>query len=127
MSYVPVYCDVCARSSLAQAKNGQQPLMCAFCEGPTRPIPGPAYADGDWLAFADIDNAVFEADLDAVKAASLAAELQSLLDRGEPPSVVVSRMTQSEPGLLKARAALLNQPQRGLRMLMTALTGRQRQ
>jgi hypothetical protein len=127
MSYVPVYCDDCGRGSLVRAKNAQQPLLCAFCEGPTRPIPGPAFADADWLAFADVDNAVFEADLDAFKAASLAAKLQSLIDRGESPSAMVAFVTENEPALMKARPALLNQPQRGLRMLMTALTARSRE
>ena len=127
MSYVPVYCDICARGSLWRAKHGHEPLSCAFCEGQTRPVPGPAYGDGDWLAFAEIDDAVFEAGLDAVQAASLAAELQAGFDRGEPLVRLVARMLELEPALSAARLALSNQPDRGLRMLMTALTARVRE
>jgi hypothetical protein len=127
MTYVPVYCDACARGSLSRAKRGDEPLSCAFCEGQTRPVPGPAYGDGDWLAFADIDDAVFEAGLDATRASSLAAELQVGFDRGESFSTLVLQMLQSEPALATARPALSNQPDRGLRMLMTALTARSRE
>jgi hypothetical protein len=126
MTYVPVYCDSCARGSLAAAKRGQEPLPCAFCEGQTRPVPGAAYGDGDWLAFADIDNAVFEAELDSVRASSLVAKLQAGFDRGEPLTTLVAQMLVTEPGLAAARPALSNRPDRGLRMLMTALTARVR-
>ena len=79
------------------------------------------------MTFADIDNAVFEAGLDAVRASSLAAELQAMVDRGESLATTVRHMIEHEPALIMARPALLDEPQRGVRMLMTALTGRLRE
>jgi hypothetical protein len=126
MTYVPVYCDACARGSLVRARHGLEPLPCTFCEEPTRAVPGPAYGEADWLAFADIDNAVFEADLDAARAAALAEELQMRFDRKESLPAMVAHTLKSEPALAAARPALLNDTARGLRMLMTALIARSR-
>jgi hypothetical protein len=78
------------------------------------------------LAFADIDKAVFEADLDSVRASTLAAQLQAGLDRGETFATLIKQMLENEPALKPARPALSNQPDRGLRILMTALTARVR-
>lgn len=126
MPYVPVYCVPCRRCSLAPATDGAQGLVCAFCEGPTLAVPGPAYGDGDWLAFAEIDRAVFESDLSAVDAASLASDLQAMLDAGAPFAQTMNAALGRFPGLVHARPALANQPARGLRMLVTALTARTR-
>jgi hypothetical protein len=126
MTYVPVFCDACGRGSLSLAKDGVHALFCSFCEGPTRAVPGPAYGDGDWLAFAEIDRAVFEAGLNASEAALQTAELQAMLDRGDPFTQITSRMLERIPALLAARPALMNQPARGVRMLATALTARMR-
>ncbi|HVY29621.1 MAG TPA: hypothetical protein VHB79_23840 [Polyangiaceae bacterium] len=126
MTYVPVFCEACARGSLARAKYGHEPLACAFCEGQTRPVPGPAYGDEDWLAFAEIDDAVFEAHLDPAGAAALAAELQEGLEQGESFLRMVTHVLQRQPALVAARPALITPPDRGLRMLTTALTARVR-
>lgn len=126
MTYVPVFCDACGRGSLSHAKEGMQALFCSFCEGPTRAVPGPAYGDGDWLAFAEIDRAVFEASLSAAEAALLVSELQALIDQGEPFPQITNRMIARVPALVGARPALMNQPARGVRMLATALTARVR-
>ncbi len=126
MTYVPVYCDACARGSLAPAKPDEETLPCSFCEGPTRPIPGPAFGDGDWLTFAEIDAAVFEAELDRARALSLTAELEASLDRGDSFSQMVNQVLEKEPSLRQARRALVSPPDRGFRMLMTVLTGRVR-
>src|SRR5688572_26917800 len=126
MIYVPVYCEKCARGSLAQAKGGEQQLLCSFCEGQTRPVPGPAYSDSDWLAFAEIDNAVFEAELDNLRAAVLADELQTMIDRDAGLSKAVGHVIERVPSLVSVRPALVSQPPRGLRMLVTSLRARLR-
>jgi hypothetical protein len=89
-------------------------------------IPGPVYGDGDWLAFADIDDAVYSADLDGVRASMLADALQDLLDDAQPPTAIVQVMIERLPALAKARPALLNRLPRGLRMLKTLLVARSR-
>lgn len=123
--YLPVYCASCARASLS-SKAPSDPQLCAFCEGPARVVPGPIYGDGDWLAFAEIDNAVFEAELDGAQASALAEELQQLLARESNLPRIVDELVQRMPSLAKCRPALMNGVQRGLRMLATLLTARSR-
>lgn len=127
MSYVPVYCDSCGRGSLSHATAGSHALFCSFCEGPTRAVPGALYGDGDWLAFAEIDRAVYEAGLNVAEALSLGTDLQSQLDRGEAFATVIAHMIERVPALKSAKPALSNQPARGLRMLVTAFTARTRE
>jgi hypothetical protein len=125
-TYLPVYCDACARGSLcgAVAPSDEQQLMCSFCEGPVRVIPGPVYGDGDWLAFAEIDAALYAAGLDGGNAHALAERLQGLMDSPESQTAIVRTMIEQLPELDKARPALLNRLPRGLRMLKTLLVGR---
>lgn len=127
MLYVPVFCVSCARCSLSAAKDGRHALLCAFCEWPARAVPGPAYGDGDWLAFAEIDRAVFDAGLSAVEALSLASELQAMLENGVSFVQTTERLVARVPSLSSARPALVSQPTRGLRMLATTLSARTRE
>ncbi len=126
MAYLPVYCESCAHASLSLAEEGESHLRCSFCEAPARVIPGPVYADGDWLAFAEIDKGVFEGELDGVLASALAEELQQMLNRQEKPDAIVEQMIRRLPSLASARPALVNRLPRGLRMLMTLLIARSR-
>jgi hypothetical protein len=123
--YLPVYCSVCARASLS-SKSEADPQICAFCEGSARVVPGPIYRDGDWLAFADIDSAVFDAELDGAQASGLAEELQQMLAQQSNPQIILDSMIQRVPNLAKCRPALVNGVQRGLRMLTTLLVARSR-
>lgn len=129
MTYLPVYCDVCARGSLcgAGAQGEEQELMCSFCEGHVRVVPGPVYGDGDWLAFAEIDAALYAAELDGGNAAALAERLQGLMDSQESQTAIVRSMIEQLPELEKVRPALLNRLPRGLRMLKTLLVARFRE
>jgi hypothetical protein len=127
MTYLPVYCDSCAHASLATAGVTEADLQCSFCEQTARVIPGPVYGDGDWLAFAEIDAAVFEAQLDGAQATLLAHAMQELLDAREAPAAVVQKMIERLPVLGRCRPALLNGLPRGLRMLMTLLIARTRE
>lgn len=125
-AYLPVYCASCAHASLSSAGAGEHQLRCSFCEASARVIPGPIYEDGDWLAFAEIDRAVFEGDLDGARASVLAEELQQMLDRKDAPLAVVQQMIERLPSLASARPALVNRLPRGPRMLMTLLIARTR-
>jgi hypothetical protein len=89
-------------------------------------VPGPIYGDGDWLAFAEIDSAVFEAGLDGGKAAILIEELQDLLSRQVPLEAVVEQMIARVPPLAKCRPAFANGRTRAVRMLQTLLIARGR-
>ena len=124
-AYLPVYCASCARASLSTA-GASEPQLCSFCEGSARVVPGLIYGDGDWLAFADIDTAVFEAALDGSESAMLAEELEQLVTKREPAEAIVERMIQRVPTLVTCRPALVNGLPRGVRMLMTLLVARGR-
>ncbi|RYZ07573.1 MAG: hypothetical protein EOO73_11380 [Myxococcales bacterium] len=126
MTYLPVYCESCAHASLASAGEPEANLQCSFCEEPARVIPGPVYGDGDWLAFAEIDAAVFEAQLDGPQATLLAHAMQEMLDRQDPAPAIIQQMTARLPVLARCRPALVNRVPRGLRMLMTLLIARTR-
>ena len=128
MTYLPVYCEACSHASLSPpvSAEGEKQVTCSFCEGPARVIPGPVYGDGDWLAFAEIDDAIYSADVDGVQATVLADELQEMVDRNEPPTAIVRLMIAKLPALDKARPALVNRLPRGLRMLKTLLIARSR-
>ncbi len=126
MTYLPVYCESCAHASLATAGGTDATLQCSFCEEPARVIPGPVYGDGDWLAFAEIDAAVFEAHLDGPQATMHAHALQEMFDRQDPPSSVVQQIIERLPVLARCRPALVNRIPRGLRMLMTLFIARSR-
>lgn len=126
MTYLPVYCESCAHASLATSGGQEASLQCSFCEQPARVIPGPVYADADWLAFAEIDAAVFEAQLDGPQATALSHVMQEMLDRQEPSPRVVQLMIERLPVLSRCRPALVNRMPRGLRMLMTLLIARSR-
>jgi hypothetical protein len=126
MAYLPIFCEPCARASLAALEPGIPELRCSFCEEAGRVIPGPIYADGDWLTFADIDKSLFEAELDGLQAKALVEVLRQMLDQGEPPQQIVKSMIDRVPSLVNARGALLERLPRGLNMLMTLLVGRTR-
>lgn len=124
-SYLPVYCAACARASLSTASPSAQ-QVCSFCEGPARVVPGPVFGDGDWLAFSEIDDAVFEAELHRDEVAALTEELQQLLERPDSAQPALQLMIQRIPSLERCRPALVNGPTRGARLLMTLLSARSR-
>lgn len=124
-SYLSVYCAACARASLSTASPSAE-QVCAFCEGPARVVPGPVFGDADWLAFSEIDDAIFEAALDADQVASLTDELEQSLTRPDDSQAVVELMLQRIPSLQRCRPALANGVTRGARLLMTLLSARSR-
>jgi hypothetical protein len=124
-SYLPVYCAACARASLSTSSPSAQ-QVCSFCEGPARVVPGPVFGDGDWLAFSEIDDAVFEAGLHRDEVAALTEELQQLLPRPDSSQSAIQLMIQRIPSLERCRPALVNGPTRGARLLMTLLSARSR-
>lgn len=122
MTYLPVYCEACGHASLASLE-GEGTLLCAFCEAPSRVVPGPLYSDADWLAFAELDSAVFAARLNAERASLLAAEAQELVLRLEGPSAA-QRIIDRLPDLATVKSALVNRWPRGARMLVILLQAR---
>ena len=124
-TYLSVYCAACARASLSTA-SPSAPQVCSFCEGPARVVPGPVFNDGDWLAFSEIDDAIFEAALDGDQVATLTDELQEGLTRPESYKAMIELMIARIPSLQRCRPALVNGVTRGARLLMTLLSARSR-
>lgn len=124
-SYLSVYCAACARASLSTASPSAE-QVCSFCEGPARVVPGPVFGDADWLAFSEIDDAIFDAALDADQVASLTDELERLLTRPDDSQAIVELMMQRIPSLQRCKPALANGVTRGARILMTLLSARSR-
>ena len=89
-------------------------------------MPGPIFGDGDWLAFAEIERSLFDADLSAEVASHLVEELQQAIERHEEPLHIVQEMIKRVPALVKARPALVSSLPRGLRLLMVQLIARTR-
>ncbi len=126
MAYLPIFCEPCARASLASHEPPLHELRCSFCEQVGRVIPGPIYADGDWLTFADIDERLFEAEIDGLQATVLVEVLRGMFDRQERPELIVQQMIERVPSLAQARGALLEHLPRSVSMLMTLLVARTR-
>ena len=126
MAYLPIFCELCARASLAPLRPATHELRCSFCEQVGRVIPGPIYVDGDWLTFADIDLSLFEAELDGRQATALVEVLREMVDQPDLPELIVKRMIERVPTLAQARGALLEHLPRSISMLMTLLVGRTR-
>lgn len=84
------------------------------------------FGDGDWLAFSEIDDAVFEAELHRDEVDALTEELQQLLERPDSAQPALQLMIQRIPSLERCRPALVNGPTRGARLLMTLLSARSR-
>jgi len=89
-------------------------------------VPGPVYGDGDWLAFAEIDAALFDAEIDGRRAQLLLAELQSQRDQGTETPAAVAFLLEKVPQLVTVKGALAVGLSRGLSMLQTLLVARTR-
>lgn len=89
-------------------------------------VPGPIFRDEDWLAFAEVEQAVANAELRGDAAAALAEELQQELERGRDPLQVVQGTLKRVPALANARPALVSAPRRGIQLLVVQLNARTR-
>lgn len=128
MSYLPVYCEACLRASLSPVRpdEGTENHRCAFCEQPARVVPGPVYGDDDWLAFSEIDAAIFHAEVDGVQAQLLLEQLEGLRDQGSLAPAIVAFMIGQIPQLQGVKGALTAGVARGQSMLHTLLLARRR-
>lgn len=124
MSYIPVFCAVCSRATLASEDPESNALPCSFCERPAAPLVGAAYGEHDLLAFAEIERAVAEAFLEWHEASVLSGLLQQWVDEGVPPLRIIHTLMGQVPALFDARGALFDQPQRALAMVITTIGAR---
>jgi hypothetical protein len=121
MSYIPVFCAMCARTTLADEHAEGTLLACGFCERTASPVVGPAYGEQDLLAFAEIERAVAEAVLQSHDAQILSSLLQRWLDEPLPPHTIIHQLLARLPVLVAARGALFDDPKRAVGMLLTTI------
>lgn len=121
MSYIPVFCAVCSRTTLADENAEVNVLACGFCERTASPVVGPAYGEQDLLAFAEIERAVAEAVLESVEAQVLSGRLQQWLDEPLPPLSIIDRLVARIPMLVEARGALFDDPKRAVGILVATI------
>jgi hypothetical protein len=119
MSYIPVFCATCCRSTLADKRFALTALACAVCEELALPVVGPAYSEYDLLAFAEIERSVARAALDWSEADFLSGLLREWLDEGLPSTTIIHQALARLPALSEARGALFEHPTRGVGMLVT--------
>jgi len=86
MRVLPTHCDSCARSALVPEANILDgSATCPECGGPTRTLPGEAYAPEDAALFEQLESALRDSGVGALDASHLAAQLD-LRDRALPGS-----------------------------------------
>ena len=124
MSYIPVFCAMCSRTTLADENAELNVLGCGFCERHASPVVGPAYGEQDLLAFAEIERAVAESVIECVEAQLLSSLLQKWLDEPLPPTNIIHEVIARVPLLVDARGALFDDPKRAVSILVTTIGAR---
>lgn len=121
MSYIPVFCAMCSRTTLADGNAESNVLACGFCERPASPVVGPAYGEQDLLAFAEIERAIAESVLESAEAQLLSGQLQQWLDEPLEHQSIIHQLLARLPMLVEARGALFDDPRRAIGILVTTI------
>lgn len=109
MQFIPVHCDVCARSELVSAQEiVTDSAVCEECSGPVRSLPGESYTDQDVGLFNDLRAALIEAGINQQNAAALGAQLE--VRHWDQPGRALRRLAQVVPALGILELIVVNQP-----------------
>ena len=98
LKYVATACMSCRRTALI-VQDAVPPLACPRCRGASRLVPGAEYLADELALFNALEHIVEQAQLQVTTAALLAAELETVSERWEPPELVLARATRRLPGL----------------------------
>lgn len=98
--HVAVVCQRCERASLVPELEAEARL-CADCGERLLVVPGGQVTPGAQQLFLELERVVREAALSKSEAALLAAELESVGSRWEPPELVLDHLAPRLPGLDK--------------------------
>jgi len=102
MPHAPTYfaavCMSCRRASLfMQAADGDS--ACPRCGATSLRVPGAHYSPSDVALFTELEAVVHAAQLSRRGAAFIAAELETVGLRWEPPELALERVARRLPGL----------------------------
>lgn len=100
--HVAVVCQRCERASLVPEQETETAAcLCAECGERLLVVPGGQVTPRAQQLFADLERVVRAAALSKSEAALLAAELESVGSRWEPPELVLDHLAPRLPGLGK--------------------------
>src|SRR5688572_15963618 len=101
MPHAPTYfataCTGCRRTSLL-VQTDQEP-SCPRCGAASLRVPGGVYSPKDVEFFSELEDVVHAAELSPRGAAFIAAELETVGLRWEPPELALERVARRLPGL----------------------------
>ena len=97
-SYYAGICTQCRRAALVP-ENESYGASCATCGARYFRIPGSPFNASDLPLFAELEQIVFEAELLKSEAALLAADLEGVSSRWEPPELVLAHVSPRLKGL----------------------------
>jgi hypothetical protein len=105
MSPEPLYfatvCPQCQHASLVPDDDSDA-LFCALCGSSNLIVPGARFIHDDLPIFAELERIVRDARLSKSEAMLIAAELESVSQRWEPPELVLQRLNPRLDGLQAA-------------------------
>jgi hypothetical protein len=78
---------------------GADDLACPRCGAPSLRVPGAEYTPSDAALFTELEEVVHAAQLSSRGAAFIAAELETVGLRWEPPEMALERVARRLPGL----------------------------
>jgi hypothetical protein len=102
MSPEPLYCAaVCVQCQHAALvpDNDCESNRCTSCGGATRQVPGANFIHKDLALFGELERIVQNAELSRSEATLIAAELESVGARWEPPDMVLRHISPRLDGL----------------------------
>jgi Zn finger protein HypA/HybF involved in hydrogenase expression len=94
-------CTQCQHASLV-ADNDPRAMFCALCGASNLTVPGARFIHDDLPIFAELERIVRDAQLSKAEAMLIAAELESVSQRWEPPELVLQRISPRLHGLRAA-------------------------
>lgn len=100
-AYLAVICLECQRASLAPDHDSES-LACATCGAGALQVPGAKFVAKDLPLFSQLERIVYDAKLSHSEATLIAAELESVGLRWEPPDMVLRHISTRLNGLQAA-------------------------
>lgn len=98
--YSTIVCTRCRHVSLLADDSDE--TRCADCAAPLLFLPGAKFVAGDLPLFAQLERIVYDAELSRSDAALVAADLEGVSTRWEPPDLVLASLSSRLPGLASA-------------------------
>ena len=95
--YSAAVCTPCRHVSLLA--DDSDDTLCAVCSTPLLFLPGVKFVAGDLRLFAELERIVYDAELSRSDAALIAADLEGVSIRWEPPDLVLAHLSARLPGL----------------------------